>query len=162
MMKRLVSLGFLPVILVSGCAFGNKTSTLAPGEYAAVNERSSRQEATLRLDDGTSRHARNLRLEAGTASYVDPDTGAAASLPVDHIAQVRYLSRSRGVKIGGTWGFLIFEAIGLAMLSDDVDTQPGFAAMVFLGPLGWVLGAAVGAAVGADDIYQFPTNPRSP
>jgi hypothetical protein len=165
MTKRLLVLALFPPLLAAGCAFGNKTSTLGPGEYAAVNERSTRQEATLRLDDGTSRHARNLRLDAGTASFVDPATGAAASLPVERVAEVRYLNRSRGVLKGGTMGFIIGTIFGFAMtFSGDMEWTPAgrvLAGAIVGGIPGWVIGLPIGGAAGADDIYQLPP-PRSP
>jgi len=161
----------LPVVfmlyLITGCSHTRVVRVNAPGDFAAVNQKSEKQTVYMRLTSGQRVKAKHLSVTPACARWEDPESGDVHILPRNDVRDVTI--QSSGLVSIGLLGAAILGA-AVTKVKDTKCTKEncipeeigdsyarigktiGF---ITLGALGW----AVGQGIQPNHRYTFEWQP---
>lgn len=99
--------------LLGGCAHTHPFNPAMPEGRAEFNAQSGRRSTIVVLTSGERAEAQALRLDAVEASWINPETGEARSVPLAEVRTVRVPARGRGALEGFAIGVGIGAGLGL-------------------------------------------------
>jgi hypothetical protein len=140
-------------LLLAGCTQTRALDAGSPASRSAIEARAERAATTVVLSTGERASARALRLDADGASWFDPVTGEARSVPYTEVRAVRIARPGRGALVGLAAGALVGGTLGsaAALRADGALGGPAPGAYLAGGlGIGALLGTAAGWGQGVD------------
>jgi len=160
-MKAIRFISLVSAIVLTGCVH---THTLRQTEqdFASLNKRAQKQNATVVLNDGQRFTVEALHLAVDSTSWINPETGAYEVVSTTDVNSIRFNAREMsaitGLAVGAMGGLLLGGAIGYALGDDSPGTWMRWSARDKAQVMGLLVGvprALIGLAFGmGEDVYR--------